>query len=183
MHDDAKTLYADVKKAHERQYKRLIALRTEVHEMAKQVDLDELADVAFALREIEKLTHDIEKEARLLREFTEKLACAAWVQIGEAETIKTEYCTATPSVKMMVSLPTRKNQPEQYQQLCLALGIPSELIGDETDPGPVSVNWPGMVEYLTAKLQKGEPLPAGLDMKKTYNIYKLNIRKRKEIDD
>jgi hypothetical protein len=179
MLDSARTFAVDSRKVHADLYTELNVLREAV---LKCADVNEIADAAYVLRETEKFFKDLEKEARLLREHIERMACIIWVQAGDPAPIRTEYCSAKPDVKMMVSLPKRKQDPAGYAELMTGLGIPRGLWDIPSEQhAPIEPHWPGMIDYVSSLMEQGKPLPGGLDPTKTYSIYKLQITRRKEV--
>lgn len=185
MQESEKQIYVATKEWHEDLVARLMHLRKQVSTCR---DMKELADAFYALRETEKLANDIAKECRLVMDVLAKAVGALFV--NEALTnpsmtkITTDYCFAEPDVKSAVSIPSRKRDPEGYKKLLQHLGIPEHLIGDDSDDGvkPISVNWKGMTDYVSDMIARGEPLPPCFDPSVTYPVYKLSVRKRKEVD-
>jgi len=142
----------------------------------------ELADMAFALREMSKLFKDMEKDTRILGELAEKMACLKWmVAGGDEDNIKTDYCTATPDMKHIAAIPKREKDPEAFAALMKHFNIPESAFPGE-DEDIVRPHWPGVVSALSKAMQEGKPLPKGIDPTKTYPHYRLTIRKRKDID-
>ena len=176
--------YKAVKQLHEEGITWLAELRREVSTLR---DVNELADIALAMRESEKLADDLRKQLKQFRETAETACCALWVKehVNDEEitSIQTAHVTATPEVTMACGLPSRKKEPENFAKLMEFLKVPLDLCGDEEEAGPVSVNWPRMVEHLSALQSQGLPLPPGIDPAKRYPIYRLSpMRRRKEVD-
>jgi hypothetical protein len=110
------------------------------------------------------------------------MACLVWVTKESDEPIRTEYVTASPDVKQMVSLPRRRSNPEGYATLMRYLGIAQELWDvDEESHAAVSFHWPGMIDYVSTLLAQGKPLPPGVDPTSTYPVYKLGLRPKREM--
>lgn len=174
MHENAKQVYAQAKRCFEETY----ALLVETKEYFERCnDMDELADVTYAMKQSEKFLKDLSSTLKKQRENLERIACLLWVKRNVADPIKTDYVTATPNLKTMASLPTKKGDPEGYAALLKWLGIREDVSEDDA----VRPHWPGMVEYLTKLMEEGKPLPPGIDPGKTYPMYTLSHRKRKEI--
>lgn len=178
MTDDDVTMFKRIKKAHAATYPLIKRLREET---ARCQNLERLADRCLATRQALNYLNDMRKELNLLDELAEKLACLIWVQLEVGETIKTEYTTAIPQVKMMAAVPKRRTDPEGYAKFMDFLGVPAALYAGEEEA--MRVHWPGMVAYLSEQLAQGKPLPPGVDPASAYPVYSLTCRRRKEVDD
>jgi hypothetical protein len=162
--------------AHARVYEKL----TRFHQAACQTnDIQVLANRAYALREIAKFAKDIEKEANKAKQMSERMACLVWAQGESNEPIRTQYCTASPVVKMMAVLPKKHHDPEAYAELMDHMGVSKEA----QLTGGVRVHWPGMLDLISERLADGKPLPPGIKSDKTYANYSLTIRGKKGVDD
>lgn len=141
-----------------------------------ELSLEDLADCASVLNDLEKLADDTRKECRMLSELMQKTACVRWATSGSTEeTIRGERCTATPTIREMRALPDRKRDPEKYEALMKHLGATPETI----DSGVLSLHWPSMVEYLSHRAEQGLPPPPGLEGSTTYEQYSLTIRRKR----
>jgi len=159
--------------AHTDLYKKKLQLESLVLHMT---DLQELADTVYALKETIKFIEDIRTQLRGLEELGIKIACALWLRDEKAEPIRTEYVTASPDVKTMVSIP-KPGQPG-YLEFMAQFGITEAMANADV----VRPHWPGMIEYVSQQLQAGKPLPVGTDLSKTYSIFKLTCRGKKGVD-
>jgi len=178
MLDEAKKLYQSVSTNHKNVYIMAEALSKLAPKLAG--DLKETADLTYALQECFDLAEDTLKTLRALRKDFDKLFCAMTIQGGVVGKVETEHCSAEPKVKMSVSLPTRKGDPEKFDSLMKELGIPENLFNGETEF--VRPHFPGMIEYATEKLAKGEPLPTALsDVTKQYPVYSVKISAKKGV--
>lgn len=140
------------------------------------LSLEDLADCASVLNDLEKLADDTRKECRMLSELMQKTACVRWATSGSTEeTIRGERCTATPTIREMRALPDRKRDPERYAKLMEHYGASQAAI----DSGVLSLHWPSMVEYLSKRAEQGLPPPPGLEGSTTYEQYSLTIRKKR----
>jgi hypothetical protein len=143
----------------------------------------ELADAAYALREIETFLEEARKKIKSEKEFAEHMACAVTTQVYQtAEAIRTEYCTAKPDVKMVVTVPSRSKDPEKYAAMMEYLEVPRVLWDSGEEHAVVKAHWPGLVAHLDKLQAQGKPLPPGIDPNKTYPNYKLIIRGKKRPD-
>ncbi len=180
MKQEAVSLYEAFIAAHADLYLPLKRLR---ERMQRTNDMHELVDTVLVLREMYKYADDLRKEIQRTRDVCERITCVIWAKGTDAEPIRTAYVTASPDIKYMASIPKRKTDPEKYAALMNFLGIPDQL-WRTTGPEVVRAHWPGFVDYVSARMEAGLPLPDGLDVEKTYPVYKLTLRrKKKEIID
>ena len=164
-----------IREMHHEQYEFILEARKALAGMQPAA----LADLAFMLRESNKLVDDMRKEQNNLQEQVEKVACVRWVQANlndgaNAEPIRGEFVTATPDVKKMASLPRRSTNPEAYDALMTYLGIPKDVVEKDL----MRCHWPAFTEHITELCAEGRPLPNGIDPSKTYDVYRLLLRKR-----
>ena len=138
--------------------------------------LEDCADIVCMLRDIEKLADDVRKESKLLYESAQRAACMLWAVQNEGGPIRASLCTASPQIKQMATTPNRERDPENYKKLMAFLGCPENRIED----GVLIPHWPKLMEFLSARISDGLPMPEGIDVTKTYDIYSLLIRKNKE---
>lgn len=173
-------LYVRVKSLHAEAHLMHSALMREVEVSGSTT---ELADIAYAADKIEAFLNDIRKAMTGMKDVAEKRCTTLWVAMGDPDSIRTDYVTATPYPKMMVRMPSRKKEPEEWANMMRDMRIPEEYI--ITEPSchpPVEPNWPGMIDYVTDLLAQGKKLPRGLDPSKTYTLYQLRKMPRKEVD-
>jgi hypothetical protein len=142
-------------------------------------DMQELADRAYALRDMHKYVDDLRKELDQTKSVCERIACLLWAKDSEGDPIRTDHCTASPKIKYMASLPSRTRDPEAYANLMGHLGIPDGLLPEDV----VRPHWPGFVNYMTRLAEEGLPLPEGIDVDKTYPVYSLTIRGKKGVNE
>jgi len=143
------------------------------------VDLEDLADTAYALREIMRLFDDAEGECNAIYELVVRVACMLWAHGDNDGPIRTKHVTASPDIKMMTAIPKASKDPEAYAEFMKALNIPEHLWARDV----VRPHWPGMLDFVSEKIASGEPLPGGLDPTKTYPIYKMGLRGKKGVDE
>lgn len=144
---------------------------------------EDQADAAYALREIADMVDEVRKMANSTGELAQRFACIIAGATGNPEPIRTEYCTATPDVKPIASVPRQSSDPEGYALLMEHLGIPRAMWDRGDDKSVVKPNWPGMMSYLAEQMKQGKPLPPGIDPDKTYSEYRLLIRKKKGVGE
>ena len=141
----------------------------------------ELADIAYALRDTRDMAEDIRKRCDALGKTAQNFACLGAVTLEHGGTIGTEYVAATPSVKTVVSIPSRKKEPEAFAKLMDHLKVPREL-WERGEHAAMQPHWPGLMELVSERQANGLPMPPGIDPNKTYAEYSLRMRGRKEID-
>jgi len=173
MHPLAKEVYKAVYTAHAEAYAKLKKMHDVVGSCS---DVKEQADFAYALRETAKLADDLRKMADATRSIAEKICCAVAVKDGITDPVRTEYCTATPRIKMSATLPNKRTDPERYAQLLEFFGMTDEA----REMDVARINWNGFVDYVTRACEEGRPLPPGVDMEKTYPVYSLSPLRRKK---
>lgn len=195
MKPSAQNLYAESKKVHETIYTLMAQLRSEVDKCNNMV---ELADYAYAINGAHSFIEDLKKELWKFRELLNKKTCDIWIAFARQDpasvdrSIRTDYVTATPDVGVAPNIPSAKNDPETYKKLMDYLGIDiSQWPVTETEDGEggkklnevVKIHWPGLCALVTAKLAAGLPAPDGVDVSKMSPVYKLALRKRRDILD
>ncbi len=191
MIPEAKQLYRVAKEAHERIYN----LCNDIARGSGNRTPEENLDIAYACREAHKLIHDAQKMINGRKEQTERLFCLQTIPVAMTlPTVETDYCTGKPDAEIQATIPTFKHSPEAYQALMSYLQIDPMLwdwgpvvdqTGKERFTKVVDIHWPGFQYYLECLQQGGFPLPDGIDIDKTWQNYKINIRKKggKAIDD
>ena len=178
MKSEIQALYHEAILLHTNTYAQLARLSASLQQ---ETDVRVIADAAFAMREMGKLLHEVEVRINGVGDLAQRLACAIAIR-DEIEEIKTLHVVAKPDLKLNAKLPSPKNEPEEYAKLMRYLGVPEELwnVGPENRRA-VDLCWPGMVEFLTAKAEHGEPLPAGVSAVDTKPLFRLMMRRRKGV--
>jgi len=185
-------IYTEAINAHAAAYLKLQSVKAAL----PAATLNQLCNIAYALRETTKYIEDLRKELIAIEKFAERLACMRFIQDGEKtvrkkENIKTEYCTCTPAVNICAAIPKADKSPDEYNALMNWLGIDPVLRDQgeiETDRGiedteVVRIHWPGFQCLLNRLNSQGIALPDGIEMDKTYTEYKLRIRKKKGVNE
>lgn len=140
------------------------------------IDVRELADTGYALKEAEKMLADLEKRVRKFRTAVEHRTCALWAKLGDPEPVRTDHVTASPDVKMGKSIPNKNREPEKYAAFMRALGISDDAIANDT----VRPHYPSVIAYCTEKVLRGEPLPEGLTGDE-YPLYVMRYFPKKDV--
>lgn len=144
----------------------------------------ELADTAFAMREISQLADHIRKRAEAIQALAEQLACMLALRDMDGEAIRTDYVTATPHVQQVARVPNSR-EPERYRLFMEHLGVPEELWHRPTTDHDVlekkeivRLHWPGVLQYLTECAEQGLPVPPGMKSDLTYAKYSLRMKRK-----
>jgi len=136
-------------------------------------DVEYCADVGFAMKEIDKLLHDIGVEVRKTLELAEMLACRVWLRSEGDEPIRTEYCTASPRLKMQPAVP-KKDTPELAELL--------DWLGMSKNHGAVRIHWPTLCDLVTQCVENGWPIPKCIDPSSLFEPeMKLTFLKKKDV--
>lgn len=181
MDAELRELYVAAKNFHEKCY-RIISKKTET--LKKSNDQRELADAVYAINAAAKYVDDSHKEMNRLEDLLEKITCLIWSRDSpDGESIGTDYCVAIPDIKMMASLPHPRRNPKEFLDLMEFMGVPRALtdVGEGRKP-VVQADFNGFADYLTDLARNGRPLPPGITVEKTYPVFKVQVRKRKEVD-
>lgn len=178
MHQRVADLYLTVQRTYMETHEAITRIRTaSLTESSKE----ELADTAFALSRAFQYARDLKTELEKLQELCEKLCCLKCSVEENAETIRTPYVTATPTMKPIATLPKRKEDPEGYKKLMIWLGVPEHMIVmDDEEREPLRPHWPAVMDKLADAMEKGLPLPPGIDINKTWPKYGLTKREGKK---
>lgn len=200
MKESAKTLFRNAKESHEIVYKRLSELRQEIEKCNNYV---ELCDYAFAVHESHEYIEDIKKELWKLRESINKKVDELWLQAAIKggrdfpRSIHTDYVTATPDIKQAPNIPSQKSDPKAYKELMDYLKIdtsdwPEHPDSNKIEKGDnnetiksevVKIHWPGLVNLVTERMSAGLPVPPGINISKLVPVYKLTLRKKRDVLD
>lgn len=168
MNPHAKALYGQARATHWVEHDALVRLD---QALKGSGDLNAHVDVIYALKQCSKLFEDLRKECDKHVEDLIKKACALWCAQGDATSIRTEYCTATPSVKQTVVTP-KEGTPE-YKLLLDYFGVPEGT--------PFRPHWPSMRDRVAKDMAEGKPVPPGCDPNQTQTIFAMKCLKRKPI--
>lgn len=168
-----------LQRCYKEQYRYIVQLR----EKLERLPLTEAIDIGFLLREMGTLSEDLRKELGHLRELLERIVCIKWIahslnDPSKAQPIRGELATGSPDVKQAAALPREKDNPAAYAAFMSQLGVS----GDALNFSLVRPHWPAMMDYFSALAEKGKPLPRGINVDKTYPIYKVTFRRRKVND-
>jgi hypothetical protein len=155
--------------------------------LGPKANLSDLADLLLSLKKSSDLLDDARKEIDKVMRAVEAIFCKLAVTSNMTEPVRTDYCTATPKLKMVASIPSIKTEPEKYAQLMRYLKIPEHLwstaggVNGEYQSAKVALHWPGICDLLTERARLGEPMPPGIDPAKVTTNYSVRLTQRKEI--
>lgn len=152
-------------------------------ETSRLNSIQDQADLAYVVREIEKLLDDIRKEVGKLERQSHMLSAVLWLkdptQLNENLWIETDYCKAKPKIEKSPVLPKFKSEPEEYAKMMRFFGVKEEHIPLDI----LRVHWKNMKEFINGRLVEGYSTPPGIDPDKLFTDYTLSIRKKKGILD
>lgn len=160
-------------------------------ELVNSVDLEEQADASFALRELSEICDDTRKTSVKAKKAIDRTACLVYTTLAanvdesdyktarkRIKPISTEYCSATPHITLITTIPNRHKDPERWKQLMDGMGVPADLLGNEDDRPLLSLSYLGISEWITQRQADGKPLPAGIRKEDIYFDYVLKVRRK-----
>ena len=172
MHPDAVRAYKKLREAFDEVSRLEVVFEPYVKGLT---DKNDLADAAYAARELETMADAIRKRAKANKELAERICCMICALTSDVDPIKTEFVTASPGIRTVASLPHRSTDRENYALLMDYLGIDRKH-WEGVEHACVQPHWPGVMEDINTLLAAGEPLPPGVDPSKTYAEYSLRMR-------
>lgn len=184
MKPSVQNLFRTAQHAHETLYKQIEELKAELNVCR---NMHELADYTFAIDKAHDLIEDSKAQLWKLKEEAVKFTCLCWIgsQINHPageHNIKTDYVTATPDIKKSPNIP-KKGTPE-WRQLLDYLNIPDFGLNEKGEPLEIAkIHWPALVEYLSNLEKEGRPVPPGIDVSKLTPVFKLALRKKRNVLD
>ena len=148
-----------------------------------EISNEDSVDIAFLLRSIAEYFDDLRRETDKIRIIIEKITCMRWMQSSLNEdpskvtqTIQGELASGTPHLKTGAAIPNRNKDPEAHIEFMRQIGVSGEALRRNM----VRVHWPLVIDYFTDLTERGLPLPKGIDTSRTYTLYSLRLRERKE---
>lgn len=178
MQEQDQTHYNVLLKTYETLRQDLVRVQEDVKRMVKDNDLEALADLNYVMKRCETIADDLRKTYKLVKNAAEKTICYLWVKQASGEPIRTEFCSASPDLKIVIAIPAPGRDQLAYEECLASMGVPKELINF----GVVNIKWGNFVEYCTYLASQGKPLPKGNE-EKTYNVYRTTIRAKRPILD
>lgn len=137
---------------------------------------EDLVDLGFFLREMEKLADEIRKECYAKKEFIGKVLCVIVAQEATEDpdkglTIHGEFASGTADVKKAPGIP--KFGTAEYTKLCKFFKIAE----DTRDTGVVQFHFKRLGDYISDMMAEGKDPPPGIST--TYNVYRTLWRKKR----
>lgn len=159
-------LWAELQEVHKRVYDDLAWISRQM-KVAGSYSLQELTDIGFLCREMERLLDDWRKDCKARKELAGKLLAKGVLDSAEATdleaslTVRGELATATPDVSMVAELP-KAGTPE-FVAYCEFYGIPKDKADNELFP--LAIHWKRAQLDLQQRMERGLPQPPGLGKK------------------
>lgn len=175
MIDVAKQMLQDSRAYHRSLMGQIVELEETIKATSK---LEELADIAFALREAHKVIDHARKELDKNQKLVAHVFTLCWASQPDASAaIETKICSVTPDPVVHSSVPKPSVDKERYDAVMKDfLGIDPGLV----DRGFLRLDWEQFGAFVTEKFQdEGGVIPQQLDPDKTYTEYRLRIRAKK----
>ena len=145
----------------------------------KELNLFELVDADYALREILQVVDDIRKDIEKERRMVEAKTGMACMTAEKDLEIKTWYCSAKVISELIPSLPRRTTDPETYDKFMRFFGVKKKFLEFDL----LRIHFPNLMNwYSHSWLASGKPEIPGIQTKDHNVIYKLLIRKKKDIE-
>ena len=167
-------LYKQAHDAHLRLTQTVMQLETEARNCGDTV---ELADLGYALREANKLMEDSCVELRKLQKMTSQLFCLLWAMDPLAQDrVRTDWCTCAGVVKTVCNPPSQEKDPELFEKLMTALGVPEEAV----KTGALKLSFDGLGDWMTHAQRQGMNLPKECEGT-TFKDYRLHIIARRKL--
>lgn len=189
MQSSAKNLFAKAKELHSSVY---FALREVQHAISQCDDIKELCDFDLAADEAHEFIYDLKKELWNLREEINAKICTLFVQaavndpVNAKRSVHTDYVTATPDISQSPNIPSAKTDPDAYLALMKYIGVDTST-WTKNEKGElneaVKFHWPGLTALVTKHLSAGLPVPPGIDLSKLKPVFKVALRKKRDVLD
>ena len=168
-------MYVDAKQVHANLFEDSVHLYTET----EKVSLGDQVDTVYSLKKTEDLLDDLRKELKKVRTRIETRACLAFYA-EEVDSFATSYCSSKVKITQFPAFPAKRDKdPEAFDALLTAMGVPEHLIIAET----VRPSFEGFKAWFTEQQATGQPLPEGLTADEVYTVYELSTRKKKDPDE
>ena len=158
-------------------YQHLSRIRDQIK--ANMYNTNEIVNFIYVMRDIAKFAEDLKKEANGVEQIAVNVACAIWITKESSEPIRGALATGTPNIKIAAAIPNQRREPEAFEALMVSLGVDPKAVVN----GTVKPYWPGIMEHISSLAEQGLPLPAGIDINKTYTQYKMRITPYKGLDE
>ena len=180
MHEQikaAKGLRDEIVAYHKEVYDFIAVTHESVTKM--KISMEDLTDMGYLCREMEKYFDELRKEVRSRKELIGKLLAfhVARQSLNEAAgievTIKGELATGTPDVKLMPKVP--ESGTDEFRECMEYLGVSSSQLDESGDC--LRLSFKGMQALVTKLAEEGKPMPPGVT--KSWPVYTTTFRRRK----
>lgn len=172
MIEEALALYKECESFHLKLTKAAVDLESKVVACGAVKDQ---ADASLVARETAKMMEHCAKQLRRLEYLSTQVCCALWASTPNAShRIKTEYCTASPSVTYKPVIPSYSKSHEKYVEAMRSLGVPEAAI----ESGCLQFHWGRLCEYVTSLVEQGLPCPPGINLADSAPKFTLNARSK-----
>ena len=155
-----------------------------VHKYRKQneseLNLYELVDSSYAIRDILQVVEDVKKDLEKERRMVEAKTGMACMTLKESELkLSTWHCSAKVISELIPNLPRRSSDPEMYDKFIGFFGVKKKFLKYDL----LRIHFPNLMNwYNHCWLARGKPEIPGIQTKDHNTIYKLQIRKKKDIE-
>lgn len=138
---------------------------------------EELCDIGFFCREIERITDEWRKDVKAAKELIGKVLCARRVKATANDeapdmTVRAEFSTGSPDVRLTTTFPKRGTT--EYEQLLSSMGVKQDII----ENGVLVPHWTHMTEHVTALVEAGGNPPPGVQLRAP--IYSTTFRRKNQ---
>lgn len=150
------------------------------HEAREVMDLKQLSDLAYVVKESSDLVKGLRVEIDKLATHIAKIFYVLYASDPNTEArIKTEWCTAAPDPKVHSALPKPDTDPAGYAACLRDMGVSEEVIAS----GAIRLSWDSYSDYVTALVNAGKPIPGNANPNKTYTEHRVKVRARRKLGD
>lgn len=148
------------------------ALQLESIRLSTSIDVEDLVDSAYAIKLIETMLDTLIKKCKQVRGNLEYKLGQVFVAMDQ-KNIKTEHCTATPTVSQTATPPTFSKDPEAYAEVMRHFGVPEKHI----KMGLLTIHYKHFGTYLDNMAKQGKGLPPCIEAMKKHDTYVVRYRK------
>jgi hypothetical protein len=174
MFKSLKNLYTKLVQTHKEIYS---AIGETESYLKKGPTEEDLADCIHACNEIYKLLDDSRKDLAKKTKLLEQYLFTLYTMKGDVtRRIDGHYCTARPKVSTTHRVPKFSVEYKDYKELLEFMEVPEEII----KLGILQPHYKYFGEYITKKIEQGEPIP---QVKNIYSEVKITTRAKRSLED
>lgn len=148
------------------------ALKLEDIRLRDSLDLEDLVDSAYAVKLMEVMLDTLKKKCKATRANLEYKLGQVFVTLDQ-KNIKTDYCTATPTVSQTATPPTFTKDYDAYAEVMRHFGVPE----DHIKGGLLQIHYKHFGAYLDDMAKQGRGLPPCIEAMKKHDTYVVRYRK------